>query len=362
MKRVVEGELRCEELSNYLDNMNARKCVWISEDGTAITPRINYDSATDQIVGLVLPFDCKTGSPKILSYEATSAETIINYMKNNKQSQLIYVVMAQPIDENLPPFILQLFGLDSSSFSAQDVVNRWKYIKDELAKFGISVHGFSSDGDPRLLSAMCFQMLNNPNSQTYCVQDHIHIATKMRNRLLRNGPNMLLGKSEISVEHLKRLIRCCPKEVHGLTIYDICPKDRQNFSSFEKICLERVSNALAIHVPGSKGTIKYLKLAHDVTSSYMDYDLKPTERIFRIWRALYLIRIWREHILSHKTHTLGDRFITSNAFKCIEINARSLIAIIRKCRDDNTSHLFIPTLYQSQTCEKTFASFVVWAP
>lgn len=52
---VVEGQLRCKELSDYLDDMRAIKRVWISEDGTAIVARISYDPKTNQLVGLVLP-------------------------------------------------------------------------------------------------------------------------------------------------------------------------------------------------------------------------------------------------------------------------------------------------------------------
>lgn len=60
--RVVEGKLRCEELYRYLDNLNAVKTVWLSEDATAIVSKATYDPITNQIVGIVLPLN-HYGSP-----------------------------------------------------------------------------------------------------------------------------------------------------------------------------------------------------------------------------------------------------------------------------------------------------------
>lgn len=64
----------------------------------------------------------------------------------------------------------------------------------------------------------------------------------------------MLANFVISVNHLKKLIQSCPKDVHGLTMSDVSPKDRQNFGSFEKIVSKRVIIALQVYVPGSEGT------------------------------------------------------------------------------------------------------------
>lgn len=55
--RVLEGNLRCKELAEYLDNLNAVKRVWLSEDATAIVSKISYDPKTNQLIGLVLPLN-----------------------------------------------------------------------------------------------------------------------------------------------------------------------------------------------------------------------------------------------------------------------------------------------------------------
>lgn len=60
--RVVEGELRTKELMKYLDAHKTEKIVWISEDATAIISKIKYDPITNQLVGVLLPFN-KNGNP-----------------------------------------------------------------------------------------------------------------------------------------------------------------------------------------------------------------------------------------------------------------------------------------------------------
>lgn len=60
--RVIEGILRCKDLSDFLDSHNTKKSVWISEDATAVISEYRYDPMTNQIIGIVLPLN-KNGSP-----------------------------------------------------------------------------------------------------------------------------------------------------------------------------------------------------------------------------------------------------------------------------------------------------------
>lgn len=65
--RVIEGELRCKELCEFLVKHKADKSVWLAEDATAIIQRIQYDPKTNQLVGIVLPMDSK-GCPISFRY------------------------------------------------------------------------------------------------------------------------------------------------------------------------------------------------------------------------------------------------------------------------------------------------------
>lgn len=131
--KIIEGELRCKELSEYLDKHNAPREVWISEDASGIVAKVMYDSTTNQIVGLVLPTNKNTGMPETFSFTPQSAIDIDQQIKENPQSTLVYLVMAQPLMDNVPPFILQIFGSDNR-FTSKNVLLRWKHTKDQLSR------------------------------------------------------------------------------------------------------------------------------------------------------------------------------------------------------------------------------------
>lgn len=137
---------------------------------------------------------------------------------------------------------------------------------------------------------------------------------------------------------------------------DICPDDRQNYGSLEKIMKPAVLEALSKYIVGSQGTIMFLKLCYGITSSFCEENLSPLERIYNIWKAIYFIRAWRKWI--HRSHSsklnLSENFISHNAFNCIEINGNNLISAMRTFRDKNIPELFMPSLFSSQPCEEVF--------
>lgn len=133
--RVIEGELRIKELNDFLDKLRLHKYIWICEDGSGIVTKIQLDSHTNQLVGLVLPFNSKTGIPIPFTYLATSAEEIKKLVDNEKSTH-VYLVLAQSIVEGVPPFILQMFGTNNK-FTAENVVNRWKHTEEKLKRCAI---------------------------------------------------------------------------------------------------------------------------------------------------------------------------------------------------------------------------------
>lgn len=234
-----------------------------------------------------------------------------------------------------------------------------------LNRLGINIVGFSSDGDSRLLSAMktVMQFGLTPESNLnefiegfmICVQDTVHVGTKMRNRLLNPSIVMYMGNEIVSNVHIQMLLEKVDKEIHGLVYFDISPEDRQNFSSLEKLLKFRVIDSLEKNVPNSKGTIMYLQLCKQITSSYLDIDLDPIERIYRIWHALYFLRCWRAWIQSKENeHTLLENFISSNLYSCIEVNAHALVYLVVRLRCSQQSNLFTPIKFASQPCESIF--------
>lgn len=239
---------------------------------------------------------------------------------------------------------------------------------NNIFRHDVQVVGFSSDGDSRLLQSMRFNSkFNSPveNNQWFSshenicfMQDTVHIGTKLRNRLLKPSTVLLIGKKVASISHLKILLNTKSKDSHGLVYSDICPDDRQNYNSLRKIMEPSVSEALAKYVPDSEGTIEYIRICQEVTSSLYQSDLPPRLRIFRLWRSTFFLRAWRQYIqcANAKSNDLNisDNFITQNAYACIELNARNLLISIKKFRDEKLEDLFIPDLFNSQPCEEMF--------
>lgn len=131
--QVIEGELRCQQLVNYLERIHAPKQIWISEDASGIVPKVAYDSVTNQLVGLTLPINGETGVPTSISFTPKTLTDIDQQIKSNSKSTLVYIVLAQPIKENAAPFILQVYGTNNR-FTTANTLQRWKHTRDELAK------------------------------------------------------------------------------------------------------------------------------------------------------------------------------------------------------------------------------------
>lgn len=129
---MVEGRLRCKELSEYLEKLNAPKSVWLAEDASGIITKVSYDSTTNQMVGVVLPTNENTGMPVPFPYVPSNINEIEAYLKLPKASS-VYAIIAQPIKENVPPFVLQIYGIDNT-FTSTEVMKRWRHTKKELKK------------------------------------------------------------------------------------------------------------------------------------------------------------------------------------------------------------------------------------
>lgn len=114
--------------------MKVPKKVWLQEDASGIVSTVSYDSHTSQLIGLVLPINDRTGMPISFSFSPQSLEEIEQQIKENEKATLVYVVLAQPLSDNVPPFIVQLYGTDNR-FKSQDVLLRWRHTKDELLRY-----------------------------------------------------------------------------------------------------------------------------------------------------------------------------------------------------------------------------------
>lgn len=307
---VVEGQMRDDELEKYLRDRNLPMKVSLSEDGTRITAKVEakvaYDPATNQLVGFALPLD-EYGMPIKFSFPARSAAEIQNHFLNTSNfiSSTAYIQMAQPFEGNTSPFCLMI-NLVGKSFTANNVLKRWRFQASQLRKRGITIDNISSDGDSKPLLAMKILSRIGQQDQSYfdcewysCggqvettfIQDNVHILKKLRNRLLKCSRIFPIGFCIVSMSHLKYLIGNISKDKHLLTSYDLDPTDRQNYLSAEKICSENSVKCLAEYVPGSEATVLYLSAMNGVLLAFLNDDLHSKERIYHIWKSVFFSRM-----------------------------------------------------------------------
>lgn len=182
----------------------------------------------------------------------------------------------------------------------------------------------------------------------------------MRNFLLRtisNGNLLPFGKYFIDWNHLHGLVEDFPKDKHQLTASVLNPFDRQNFRSVLRMCDPKVITLLKSHVKGSEGTVVYLQLMKDIIEAFLDQNLTPLQRVRKMWYSIFIIRMWRHFILSHKQYKLKYNFLTTPCYICLELNAHSLIMCMLHLKDISRPELFSPHLFESQPCESIFRQF-----
>ena len=231
--------------------------------------------------------------------------------------------MAQLLLSSAPAFILACMGTDNK-FTAEHVLKSWQFIQDECIKRGITIVSFGADGDSRELKGMRVashlmlkkshplaehsparqQSIRLPKtwfnwfavrmpSTISCVQDTVHIAVKLKARLLKPSIVLPLGSFVAGAHHIKVIRSSYSKGEHGLRDKDLNHKDRQNFEAVNRITSTSVISLLE-KMPDALGTIAYLRMTKDVSESFLDTKLHPLDRIEKIWCAVFFLRYWRQ--------------------------------------------------------------------
>ena len=195
-------------------------------------------------------------------------------------------------------------------------------------------------------------VLCKPTTVSY-VQDTVHIAVKMKSRLIKPSIILPLGNYVAGIHHLRMVRERFGKDMHGLREKDINHKDKQNYEAVLRMTSESVFRSLN-QIPDAKGTVAYLQVLRCVIDSYLDKSLLPLARIEKIWFALFFLRYWRHWIVLHPQYSLGNNFVTQNVYMCIELNAHSLITFLRTVqmlsqgeKDDGSGISFCPWLLGS---------------
>lgn len=139
------------------------------------------------------------------------------------------------------------------------------------------------------------------------------------------------------MDHVQYLLNHSSKDKHCLTKTTLNPVDRQNFASVMKLCDEKVIKLLKQHVKNSEATVKFLEMMQEVMDAFMNRFLSSEERIKKIWRILFFIRLWRKKVIKAKKLTMKENFLTTNSYSCLELNFHSLLFSIVSLRKQNQS-------------------------
>lgn len=315
----------------------------MQEDATRCIAGVQYDATANQLVGLVPRLD-HDGLPIVYAFPATTEDAIRHHMETGTLSRYIYFIVARPVEDTASFFVLCGFGSDNK-FNQEQVGARWKHMHNEAAGRGIKIRVISTDGDPRCLAimkAIMFDPCQNPlawhfwfradiTRETVYVQDPTHVATKLRNLLLRKNI-LCIGNFFVSISHIQFLMENFSKDQHMLTAADIDPKDRMNFRSAEKVFSEN-THSLLENIPNSEATRAFLNMGRGAFEAFLDRTLTPVSRIRMLWKTLFFYRGWRQWVLKHPSYNLKKNFLTTNSYICVEINAHALILLTKFYRD-----------------------------
>jgi hypothetical protein len=221
------------------------------------------------------------------SYSTDSFNHLEQWYSDIPKATSLNACLVQPLSSSLnnnSSYLLAAYGTDNI-FQSSHVISRWRHIYQECKSKGIRIIGYSTDCDSRYLQAMRkslgffadFVHDDHPDllsidvlttwswffmrhEQLYIFfQDPIHICTKLRNRLLSATTNLLLGNQLINIEPLLYMTNHYSKLDHSLVRSDVNPKDRQNYSSAEKISSDNVLKLLE-KIPNSLGISIYLQV------------------------------------------------------------------------------------------------------
>nr|CAI5852727.1 unnamed protein product [Callosobruchus analis] len=205
--------------------------------------------------------------------------------------------MVQPIKYSVPAYCLSVFATDNK-FKAEDVTKRWSYIRQKFLDLGVTVLGFSSDGDTRYLKAMRISSelplssdrahlsqwewfhIDSMSKDCCYVQDSVHILTKLRTKLTKPSVVLPMGQYFASVSHLYELLSQFSKDKHLLTPSDLKAEDKMNYDAAKRMCSTNVIQLLE-KIPNTEGTVVYLKLMNAVITAFIEEDVSVYERLHK---------------------------------------------------------------------------------
>ena len=235
--RAYEGKLCYENMKKYMSTTNS-KFAFYGEDCTTVLRKIAYDVRSNSFVGFTPPLD-ENGLSVLKHFQTNSFEELRRWFQEEDISNFLNLHMIQPVsanNTNSHPFVLAAYGTNGK-YTSIDVIRRWFTIFEKSSLQSIRVLGYSTDADTRYLLAMKWvsgffsNLLNSPTTKYpsllnvvistswtwfylpttqlfLCMQDPVHICTKLRNKLLstsaRHGQTFTVTNGDGSNSELEK--------------------------------------------------------------------------------------------------------------------------------------------------------------
>ena len=114
-------------------------------------------------------------------------------------------------------------------------------------------------------------------------QDYVHVAVKLKSRLLKPSVILPMGKFLAGAHNLKILLSTFRKTNMEL---DIDHKDKQNFEAVSRITAQCVFTLLE-KLPDAKATIYFLRCMQYFVDAFLNKKLSPLERISKAWYSIF---------------------------------------------------------------------------
>jgi len=132
--------------------------LYANLQGVLPSPRTveEFDSIQNRLVGFSLPLN-DNGLPDANKSVITCVEDIINMYTKMEKASVVFVIMAQPISDCVPPFRICAFG-SNNKFTTVDVQRRVAAVENQLSKVGIQMISYCTDGDSREMKFMRLRM------------------------------------------------------------------------------------------------------------------------------------------------------------------------------------------------------------
>ncbi|CAF4221419.1 unnamed protein product, partial [Rotaria magnacalcarata] len=289
--RAVEGEFRYNDMIKYMSTVNS-KFAFCAEDRTTAERKIIYDTRSNSFVGFSPPLD-EYGMPRMKYFQTDSIEDLQCWFEQEDISKLLNLYMIQPKnsnDQKISPYALAGYGTNWK-YTSFDISRRWLKVFEESSSQGIRIIGYSTDADAKYLLVQYQNTLlltiDIPKSWSWfflprrqlflCMQDAIHICTKLRNRLLSTSAVIMMGDGLVSIDYLLELIELRSKFNHNLVKSDICPHDKQNYRSCEKLC---AAIECLQEINDSHATVVYLSIIRYIIIAFIDPSTPTATRIY----------------------------------------------------------------------------------